>query len=218
MSFGFIHLRPPVNLVHSGGDSGESTQGSRESSQFPTPGPAQDPSHEPHHQQSSGVRYIPWRMTDIVGGVGLSITAAAAVLMSGFTADGITGQEPGSTIATATAVMLAAIALSLLIARFTRLPLGTTFVLLGFTASANALVYTLAQDGKFFGLSTALIEQAFTSSVPFGVTWLFVSKKYGRSIRDLGLIKPDKQSAYIIGVAGWFVAVQAVILWQLLVR
>jgi membrane protease YdiL (CAAX protease family) len=217
MRFGLIHNRSPETLMRSTGDpvdSGESTQNSREPSGIPTP----DPSYDPHRQQPPGVRNIPWRMTDIVGGVGLSIAAAAAVLVSGFTADGIIGQEPGSAIATATAVMLAAIALSLLVAWSTRLPLGTTFVLVGFTASANALVYTLAHDGRFLGLSTALIEQAFTSSVPFGVTWLFVGRKYGRSIRDLGLTNPEKPSAYIIGVASWFVAVQAVNLWQLLVR
>ena len=217
MHSGPTHQRSQLNLLHSDDDRGDPTPGSPDHRYTPVIGHSQPPASGPDHGQSTGQR-IPWQASDIVAGIGLSITGAAAVLVSGVAVDGITGSEPGISIVTSIAITVSAIALSLVIAGFARLPVGTTFILAGFAASANALIYLLSQDGKFLGLSTLIIEQAFTSSVPFGVTWLFVSKKYGRSIRDIGLVRPGKPSAYLVGIAGWFVAVQAVNLWQFLVR
>jgi membrane protease YdiL (CAAX protease family) len=211
MSYGLTRLLVPARLMQFSEQPGDSSPGNSADPGSVHPEP---PALSPKEPDAG----IPWRVTDITGGIGISITAAAALLIGGLAVDGITGNESGSSIAAAIAVTLTALTLSLLIAKLTHLPLTPTFTILGFATSANAFVHMLATDETLIGLSIALIEQALTSSVPFGVAWLFVNRKYGRSIRDIGFLKPATSRAYLIGIASWFVAVQAVNLWQFLVQ
>jgi membrane protease YdiL (CAAX protease family) len=150
---------------------------------------------------------------DLLGAVSLSITAMALVVYAGHSVDAIGDNSLvlGSGIASVISLTLA-----LTIASLTRLPKAPAANLLGLAAMLNALVHI--GESNVLGLSHAFIESAILSGLPFGVAWLYVSRKYGRSLRDLGFILPKKPSAFPLAVGVWLLTLVSISLWTFLIR
>lgn len=167
------------------------------------------------NRSSSG---LPWGGSEILGAIGLSITVSAVVLFAGALADAL---QPGSDESApgylATAIVAAA--LTFVITRVTKLPFASAVNLFGLATLANVAVHALSEGGEtdLLGLPPSFIEAAILSGVPFGVTWLYVSRKHHRSIRDLGFVSPKSGTAYLLAAGVWFLALIGVGLWGQLV-
>jgi membrane protease YdiL (CAAX protease family) len=127
--------------------------------------------------------------------------------------------ETGVVIGTIVSAIVSFV-LSLSIANVTRLPITATFNLLGLAALANVLVHVISDGGEseILGIPPGLIESAILSALPFAAAWLYVSRKHGRSLVDLGFIKTTGSSAYGMAVGAWVVAYIGLILWGLLIQ
>ncbi len=159
-----------------------------------------------------------WGPIDIAGAVGLAITASAVVAFAGATVDAFqsNGEDsPVSFIAGA----LGSAAVTFALARVTRLPLGISSTLLAIAITANVAVHIASGGGgtNVLGLSQSFIEAAILSGVPFGLAWLYVSKKHRRPLTDLGFVPPSSQFAFLYAPAAWIVALVGVEIWVRLV-
>ncbi len=161
---------------------------------------------------------IPWGKNDILGAVGLSITVSAVVLFAGAFADALQPSNDESALGFIATVIIAA-ALSFGIAIVTRLPMTVSINMLGLATLANVLVHVTSNGGEsdLLGLPPSFIEAAILSGVPFGVAWLYVSRKHGRPLSDLGFIAPKSGTAFLLAAAAWFVALIGVVVWGQLV-
>lgn len=169
-------------------------------------------------QHNQGPTGLPWGGNETLGAVGLSITASAVVLFAGGLADALrpSSDEPAlGYLATA----ITGAALSIVIIRLTRLPVTATLNMLGLATLANVAVHVLSEGGEseLLGLPPSFIEAAILSGVPFGIAWLYVSRKHGRSLRDLGFVQPKSGTAYLMALAVWFLALIGVGIWGQLV-
>ncbi len=170
---------------------------------------------EEQRRRSSGT---PWGGRDIVGAIGLSITGTAVVGFAGLLVDAMVGSEDTSLPGAAIAIVVAT-ALSLGIVFATRLPVTSTVNVIGLLTAANVVIHVASDGGEnqLFGLSASFMEVAVQAGVPFGVAWLYVNRKYRRSLTELGLVSPKSPTAYAIAAGAWFVAVVGVGLWSQLV-
>lgn len=169
--------------------------------------------HTPHLNRK------PWGTADLAGAVALSITANGVVVFAGAVTDAVLDGSPPQSIPGYIAAAAISLALSMLVVRITRLPLPATVNLLGLATLANLAVHVASDGGEsdLLGIPSGYIEAAILSGVPFGVAWLYVSRKHGRSLRELGFVAPRSQTAYLLAAGAWFAAAIGVGLWSQLV-
>lgn len=160
-----------------------------------------------------------WGGRDLIGAIGISIAAIAFVLFAGVSADLLAENADAGTLFRSVAIAAVSLALVVTTAVVTRLPKASTLNLLGLAAIANVLVHVLSEAGEsnLLGLPPDFIESAILSGIPFGAAWLYVSRKRGRSLRDLGLVRPASPTAYLTALGAWLAAYVAVVVWSLLV-
>lgn len=160
-----------------------------------------------------------WSGSDLLGAIGLSLTAIAFVLFAGSFVDVLTDKSETGVVFGTVATSAITLALSLAIATKTRLPIAPTINVLGLAAMANVLVHIISDAGEsnVGGIPSSFIESAILSSLPFGVAWLYVKRKHGRSLRELGIVWPLAPTAFPIAVGAWILALVSVGIWGLLV-
>lgn len=186
---------------------------------FPVePGTNYRPDDSEFDNENGRLNRVRWSENDILGAVGLSITASAVVLFAGVLADALQPSSEVSVLSIIPAVIAAAV-LSLVIAWVTKLPLAITVNMLGIATLANVAVHVLSDGGEteLLGLPPSFVEAAILSGVPFGIAWLYVSRKHGRPLRDLGFLAPKSGTAFLLAGAAWFVALIGVGVWGQLV-
>ncbi len=159
----------------------------------------------------------PWNHEDLLGAIGLTISAGAAVVFFG----AIPGEIHSGDASPLGEVIAAVIAtaLSLGIVRATRLPFEASAGLLAAASIANVILYVLTDGGEseLLNLPPSFIETAILSGVPFGIAWLYVTGKHRRPIREIGFVLPGSPTAYLYALAAWFIALIGVGLWDQLV-
>ena len=156
---------------------------------------------------------------DLLGAIGLSITATLVVVFAGEFVITVVGEEGGISRTESLAIAIAGTLLSLAIARATQLPVAPCAALLGLATAANALVQIVSTGGEsdVIGLPASFIEAAILSGVPFGVAWMYTGLKRKRPLSDLGFVAPASPIAYLRAISTWFIAMIGVGIWGLLV-
>ena len=160
-----------------------------------------------------------WSGIDLLGGIGLSVTASSLVIFAGAFVDDIQHSSGNDQSLASVVAALTGLVLSLIIIRLTSLPLAASLGILGLATAANVLVHFLSNGGAndLLGLPPSFMEQAIAAGIPFGVTWLYVSRKYKFSFRVLGFFPPDSPTAYLYAFGAWFLALIGVGIWGALV-
>lgn len=160
-----------------------------------------------------------WGGIDLLGAIGLSVTASSVVLFAGSFVDEIQSSSGSDDSLASIAAALTGLILSLIIVRLTSLPVVASLSILGLATGANVLVHLVSSGGEseLLGLPPSFIEQAIAAGIPFGVTWLYVSRKHRRSLRVLGFFAPESPTAYLFAFGAWFAALIGVGIWGMLV-
>ncbi len=170
---------------------------------------------EPEKQNGRGL----WGGVDLLGAIGLTITASSVVLFAGLFVDAIRDPSSGESELGALAGILPGLIMSLVIVRLTALPTASSLNMLGLATIANVLVHLFSDGGQneLLGLPPSFIESAILSGVPFGIAWLYVARKHRRSLKVLGFVPPSSPTAYLLAFGAWFLALIGVGLWGQLV-
>lgn len=160
-----------------------------------------------------------WGGRDLLGAIGLSITAIAFVLFAGGFVDQVAENAEAGLVFGVVAVSAISLVLALTIATLTQLPRAPTVNMLGLAAIVNVLIHVISDSGEsdLLGLPPALIESAILSGLPFGVAWLYVTRKHRLSLRDLGFVPPAAPTAFLIAIGAWLGALITVAIWSLLI-
>lgn len=185
--------------------------------------PPKDPEFEQPRDSGLMVREVPWRVTDVVGAITLTMLSVVAILSIAGALGSSSGYETSIDSPQGFIIGIAMLGIGVVVLRVLKSALWPMVGSVGLAVVVIAVSYSLASetptgDAQFVGVPVSIIAATAMSGTFAAIGMAFSVINFRQPLSSLGFVRISGIKPYVYAAGMWIIALTSLMVWlQLLV-